>query len=161
MLTRDKFPVKTAFPNELQQFYLQPPKSVENFNEDHCLTCLLVDSYEIDNATNGVFSSYTGKRPDQIHYSIGIGLIENKSSNYAVSDIRDKLTQFKHFFENKYQENKFCDVKYCVLHAYKLSEKVKRELAISENDNRLVYAYNKKKTFQIGNAPVFFVKRDR
>jgi hypothetical protein len=162
MLTRDKFPQKTEFPHELQPFYICPPKSVENFNKDHCLTCLLVDSEEIDNLKNGVFSNYTGKRPDQIHYSIGIGLIEYKSTNFSVTDIKEKLSQFKRYFENKYLDNKLCNVKYCVLLAYKLSDKVRRELEINNKNNLLVYKHSKKKTpFTIGNVPVYFYKIDR
>ncbi|AFV22840.1 hypothetical protein Mpsy_0631 [Methanolobus psychrophilus R15] len=118
-----------------------------------------MDANEIDNGKNGIFSNYIGKRPDEIHYSIGIGLIEEKSRNYAATDIKNKFTQFKHYFENKYQDNKLCSIGYCVLIADKFSEKIKRELKVNK-DNRLVYAHNKNKHFKIGNAPVFFVKRE-
>lgn len=161
MLTQKKFPDKNAFPPELQKFYLSPPKRLNDFYEEHNLTCLLVDTDEIDNTNGGIFSSYTGKRPDEIHYSIGIGLIEDKSTNYGATDISQKFIEFKRYFEAKYNDNRLCNVKYCVLKAYKLSEKIKKELTINEKDNRLMYAHNKTKPFQIGGAPVYFVKRDR
>lgn len=161
MLTKDDFPKKEFFPQEIQQFYLMSPKSFEKFPQEHNLVCLLVDADEIDNHKSGVFSEYDGKRPDQIHYSVGIGLIEDKSNNYGVTDVREKFRQFKYYFEKKYDDNEFCKVKYCVLAAFKLSEKMKTELAISQNDNTLVYLHKKKKQFKIGNAPVYFVKRRR
>lgn len=149
------------FPREIQQFYLMSPKSFTKFPHEHNLVCLLVDDNEIDNQKNGVFSEYNGKRPDQIHYSIGIGLIENKSNNFGVTDVKEKFTQFKYYFENKYGDNNFCKVEYCVLAAYRLSQKMKTELIINKNDNTLIYAHNKNKQFKIENAPVYFVKRSR
>lgn len=163
MLPKNDFPKKEFFPPEIQQFYLISPKSFEQFPYEHNLVCLLVDNNEIDNQKNGIFSEYTGKRPDQIHYSIGIGLIEDKSNNYGVTDVKEKFSQFKYFFEKRYGTNNCCKVKYCVLSAFRLSEKMKTELTISKNDNTLVYSHNNNnnnnKQFKIGNAPVYFVKR--
>lgn len=138
-----------------------PPKSFAKFPQEHNLVCLLVDADEIDNHKSGVFSEYNGKRPDQIHYSVGIGLIEDKSNNYGVTDVKEKFSQFKNYFETKYDTNKYCKIHYCVLAAFKLSEKMKTELAINKNDNTLVYLHNRMKQFKIGNAPVYFVKRGR
>ena len=162
MFTNNDFPKKESFPQEIQKFYLVSPKFIAKYPKEHNLICLLVDADEIDNHKNGVFSEYDGKRPDQIHYSVGIGLIEEKSNNFGVTDVKEKFSQFKYYFENKYDGNKLCKVEYCVLTAFKLSEKMQTELAISKNDNTLVYSHKKKKKqFKIGNAPVYFVKRRR
>lgn len=161
MLTKDDFPKKEFFPQEIQQFYLMSPKSFAKFPQEHNLVCLLVDADEIDNHKDGVFSEYDGKRPDQIHYSVGIGLIEEKSNNFGVTDVKEKFSQFKYYFEKKYDGNELCEVKYCVLTAFKLSEKMQTELTISKNDSTLVYSHNKNKQFKIGNAPVYFVRRRR
>jgi len=158
-LTKDDFPKKEFFPQEIQQFYLMSPKSFAKFPQEHNLVCLLVDADEIDNQKSGIFSEYNGKRPDQIHYSIGIGLIEDKSNNFGVTDVKAKFSQFKDYFEKKYGSNKYCKVNYCVLEAFKLSEKMQTELTISKNNNTLVFLHNNKKQFKIGNAPVYFVKR--
>ena len=161
MLTKGDFPKKDSFPKEIQQFYLKSPKSFAKFPQEHKLVCLLVDADEIDNHKDGVFSEYGGKRPDQIHYSVGIGLIEEKSNNFGVTDVEKKFSEFKYYFEKKYDGNKLCKVKYCVLTAFKLSEKMQTELTISKSDNTLVYSHSKNKQFKIGNAPVYFVKMKR
>ena len=161
MLTKDDFPKKDSFPKEIQQFYLKSPKPFAKFPQEHNLVCLLVDADEIDNHKDGVFSEYDGKRPDQIHYSVGIGLIEEKSNNFGVTDVKEKFSQFKYYFEKKYDGNKLCKVKYCILTAFKLSEKMQTELTISKSDNTLVYSHSKNKQFKIGNTPVYFVKMRR
>lgn len=161
MLTNDEFPEKEFFPHEIQQFYLTHPKSFAKFPQEYNRVCLLVDADEIDNNKSGIFSEYGGKRPDQIHYSVGIGLIEEKSNNFGLTDIEGKFSQFKYYFEKKYASNKLCKVKYCVLTAFKLSEKMQTELTINKSDNTLVYLHSKNKQFKIGNTPVYFIKKRR
>ena len=161
MLTKNDFPKKDSFPKEIQPFYLESPKQFAKFPQKHNLVCLLVDANEIDNNKDGIFSEYDGKRPDQIHYSVGIGLIEEKSNNFGVTDVKEKFSQFKYYFENKYDGNKLCKIKYCVLTAFKLSEKMQTELTISKSDNTLVYTHSNNKQFKIGNTPVYFVKMRR
>jgi hypothetical protein len=160
MLTKRDFPKKEQFPADLQSFYLNPPKSIKDFCGNFNYTCLLIDESEIDKQNNGIFSDYHGKRPDQIHYSIGIGLIENKSTNYGKNRIESQFTEFKRYFESKYNEH-VCKIKYFVLYAPILSDKLKKELKLKSNDNTLVYASKQNKQFKINNIPVYFIRKVR
>ncbi len=161
MHTINDFPKKDEFPADLQKFYFEEPKPFNEFNEDFGLVCLLVGEEEINNQRDGIFSRYEGKRPDQVHYSIGIGLVEEKSTNYGKSRIENQFSEFKKYFEQKYGGNKFCKVKYFILYAPVLSEKLKKELSINKNNHRLVHANKKSKQFNINNVPVYFMKKNR
>ena len=116
MFIKNNFPQKDQFPQDLQTFYLRSPKSIKDFTDDFRFVCLLIDENEIDNHKTGIFSDYSGKRPDQIHYSIGLGLIEDKSTNYGKSRIENQFSEFRKYFENKYNEH-VCKIKYFVLYA--------------------------------------------
>jgi len=160
MQVRDNFPKRTEFPDELQQFYLENRKVIKEFNGDYSLVCLLIEDEDIRNE-NGVFVNYKGKRPDQIHYSVGIGFIEEKSTNYAKSEIENQFAEFKRYFENKYSATRVCTVKYFILYALTLSQKLKRELKVNRVDNSLVYAHKRNKQYRINNVPVYFMKKSR
>ncbi|PQV41788.1 hypothetical protein [Methanohalophilus euhalobius] len=161
MLTKNDFPERKEFPVELQNFYLSPPISINDFNQDFSFICLLIKESEINNQKNGLFSSYSGKRPDQIHYSVGIGLIEEKSINYGTHEVESKLKEFKRYFEKKFNGNKYCQVNYCILSAPKISQKIARELKRDRNKNDLLIYKHNEKPFKIGNSPVYFVERDK
>jgi hypothetical protein len=160
MQTRNDFPDKNEFPAELQQFYLENRKQIHEFNGDFSLLCLLIEDEEIRNE-NGIFLNYKGRRPDQIHYSTGIGFIEEKTTNYAKSDIEYQFSEFKRYFDGKYSGTKVCTVKYFILYAPTLSDKLKRELKVNKDNNSLVYSHKRNKQYKINNIPVYFMKKNR
>jgi hypothetical protein len=157
MQVRTDFPEKKDFPTELQQFYLENHKPFHEFNEDFSLVCFLIEEKEIM-SKKGIFSSYTGKRPDQVHYSIGLGCIEEKSTNYGTSRIEGQFSEFKKYFESKYSTHKICVVKYFILYANVFSDKLKTELSVKKSDNSLVYLNNKSKQYKINGVPQYFAK---
>ncbi len=123
--------------------------------------CLLIKEDVINDQKKGVFSLYNGKRPDEIHYSIGIGLIEEKTTNYGISKVESQLKDFKHYFEYKFADNKYCQIKYCVLVAKKLSQKMAKEIKINKSKNNSLYYKHNGKPFKIGKTPVYFVMRSK
>lgn len=158
MLIKNNFPSKEQFPQDLQNFYLNPPKPIKGFIENFNYVCLLIDESEIDNHKDGIFSDYCGKRPDQIHYSLGIGLIEDKSTNYGKSRIENQFAEFKKYFESRYDEH-ICKIRYFILYAPVLSDKLKKELKINNKDNTLVYANKQNRQFKVSNIPVYFMRK--
>ena len=108
-------PKKSDFPEDLQKFYITPPKPIKNFPEQFNPICLEIKEDEIDNIKTGVFKEHHGKKVDGIHYSIGIGLIENKTTNYSSTNITNKITEFKEYFESKYKSKKIYQIKYWYL----------------------------------------------
>jgi hypothetical protein len=157
MQIRTDFPDKKDFPIKLQQFYLEKYKHFNNFNEDFRSVCFLIEENDI-NSKYGIFSGYNGKRPDQVHYSIAFGFIEEKSTNYGKTEIEQQFIEFKTYFENKYNNSKICVVKYFILYANVFSDKLQREL-VKKKDNSLVYLNNKSKQYMIKGVPVYFIKK--
>jgi hypothetical protein len=158
MQVRTNFPNREDFPNDLQQFYLPNHKPFKDFNPDFRLVCFLIGENEL-NSNNGVFSNYNGKRPDQVHYSIGIGFIEEKSTNYGICRIESQFSEFKLYFERRFANSNVCTVKYFILYANVFSENLRKVLKVDKSDNSLVYLGGKKKRYTINGVPVYFIKK--
>jgi hypothetical protein len=160
MQVRTHFPDKKDFPIELQRFYLDNHKQFNNFNGHFKSVCFLIVENDI-NSKYGIFSGYNGKRPDQVHYSIalGLGFIEEKSTNYGISRIEKQFSEFKTYFESRFSDSRLCTVKYFILYANIFSENLRKVLKINKSDNSLIYLSGKNKQYKIDGIPVYFFKK--
>jgi hypothetical protein len=154
------FPSINDFPSELKDYYLQKARFIGNFPSPYNKICLEVTEFVIDDNKNGIYKNYNGKRSDAIHYSNSLGLIESKSYNFPPERPKKQFEEFASFLANRYKNNKYCNkVKYCIITAKTLGDKMKRFVSVDKNTKRLKYTDTNRYFNANGNIPIFFVKK--